>query len=395
MSNPTSNQTPVDPFAADIAAFKAKQAERQSNQNEHKPKAEPQPEATLAAEAKVTPQLNPGPTTDSVSSLRPKSEPEPPRDQSSQAAKEPSWLERMKLGLTRSRGQMGEGLMTLLVGGREIDDELFEEIEDQLIMADLGVAATTQVMDALTQQVDRGDLIDARALRKALKSELIKLLEGSATPLELGDQAEPFVILVVGVNGVGKTTTIGKLATYFGEQGKNVMLAAGDTFRAAATEQLVIWGERNGIPVVHQSEGADSASVVFDAMNRAKSKKCDVLIIDTAGRLHNKSNLMEELKKVTRVIQKADPTAPHESLIVVDAGTGLNAIQQIKTFDEAVGLSGVVVTKLDGTAKGGMVFHVAKTTDLPIRFIGVGEKAADLRPFKPADLVEALLDSDD
>lgn len=305
------------------------------------------------------------------------------------------WFSRMKAGLAKSRKNFTESITNILIGGKEIDDELLEEVEDQLLVADIGVTATNRIITHLTEQTARGDLIYSHSLYKALQKELVDILAPKVAPLTIDTSKKPFVILMVGVNGVGKTTTIGKLAKRLQQEGKSVMLAAGDTFRAAATEQLQIWGERNNIPVVAQGHGSDSASVIFDAIQSAKAREIDVLIADTAGRLQNKSNLMEELKKVVRVMQKADTTAPHETMIVLDAGTGQNALNQVEIFNEAVNLTGVTITKLDGTAKGGVVFNVASNTDIPIRFIGVGEKIDDLRPFKPDDFVKALFEKDE
>lgn len=284
--------------------------------------------------------------------------------------------------------------MNVLVGGKEIDDELLEEVEDQLLVADIGVDATNRIIKSLTEQTARGDLIYSHSLYKALKKELVDILAPKVHPLHIDTSKKPFVILMVGVNGVGKTTTIGKLAKRLQNEGKSVMLAAGDTFRAAATEQLQIWGERNGIPVVAQGHGSDSASVIFDAMQSAKARGIDVLIADTAGRLQNKTHLMNELEKVVRVMKKADETAPHETMIVLDAGTGQNAINQVQIFSEAVPLSGISITKLDGTAKGGVVFNVAQNTNVPIRYIGVGEGIDDLQAFDPHEFVEALFDEE-
>ncbi|WP_049236033.1 signal recognition particle-docking protein FtsY [Moraxella canis] len=305
------------------------------------------------------------------------------------------WFSRMKAGLSKSSKNLSEGLVNVLVGGKEIDDELLEEVEDQLLVADIGVNATNRIIKNLTEQTARGDLIYSHSLYKALKTELTDILTPKVEPLVIDTTKKPFVILMVGVNGVGKTTTIGKLAKRLQAEGKSVMLAAGDTFRAAATEQLQIWGERNGIPVVAQGHGSDSASVIFDAMQSAKAKGIDVLIADTAGRLQNKTYLMNELEKVVRVMKKGDETAPHETMIVLDAGTGQNAINQVQVFSEAVNLTGISVTKLDGTAKGGVVFNIAQNTDIPIRFIGVGEGIDDLQPFKPKDFVDALLEKEE
>jgi len=309
--------------------------------------------------------------------------------------KKGSWFNRMKTGLSKSRKNLAEGMVSILIGGKEIDDELLEEVEDQLLVADIGVNATNRIIKSLTEQTARGDLIYAHSLYKALQSELVDILTPKVEPLIIDTSKKPFVILVVGVNGVGKTTTIGKLAKRLQGEGKSVMLAAGDTFRAAATEQLQIWGERNDIPVVAQGHGSDSASVIFDAMQSAKAKNIDVLIADTAGRLQNKTHLMAELEKVVRVMRKADPSAPHEGMIVLDAGTGQNAINQVELFNKVVPLTGITITKLDGTAKGGVVFNIAETTDVPIRYIGVGESIDDLRAFSPKQFVAALFETDD
>lgn len=309
--------------------------------------------------------------------------------------KKGSWFNRMKTGLSKSRKNLAEGMVSILIGGKEIDDELLEEVEDQLLVADIGVNATNRIIKSLTEQTARGDLIYAHSLYKALQTELVDILTPKVAPLVIDTSKKPFVILVVGVNGVGKTTTIGKLAKRLQGEGKSVMLAAGDTFRAAATEQLQIWGERNNIPVVAQGHGSDSASVIFDAMQSAKAKNIDVLIADTAGRLQNKTHLMAELEKVVRVMRKADPSAPHEGMIVLDAGTGQNAINQVELFNKVVPLTGITITKLDGTAKGGVVFNIAETTDVPIRYIGVGESIDDLRAFSPKQFVAALFETDD
>ena len=305
------------------------------------------------------------------------------------------FFSRMKQGLAKSRKNLADGMVNILIGGKEIDDELLEEVEDQLLVADIGVDATKTIIQNLTERTARGDLIYSHSLYKALQEELVNLLAPRVKPLHIDPNKSPYVILVVGVNGVGKTTTIGKLAKRLQGEGKKVMLAAGDTFRAAATEQLQIWGERNQIPVVAQGHGSDSASVIYDAIASARAKNIDVLIADTAGRLHNKSNLMEELSKVKRVMQKIDATAPHEIMLVVDAGTGQNAINQVQMFDEAVGLTGLTITKLDGTAKGGVLFNIASKTHVPIRYIGVGEKIDDLRPFSAKSFVAALFQTDE
>lgn len=317
------------------------------------------------------------------------------QDDELQGRQKGSWFNRMKSGLSKSRKNLAGGMVNILIGGKEIDDELLEEVEDQLLVADIGVNATNRIIKNLTEQTDRGDLIYAHSLYKALQTELVDILTPKVAPLIIDTTKKPFVILVVGVNGVGKTTTIGKLAKRLQGEGKSVMLAAGDTFRAAATEQLQIWGERNDIPVVAQGHGSDSASVIFDAMQSAKAKNIDVLIADTAGRLQNKAYLMNELEKVVRVMRKADPSAPHEGMIVLDAGTGQNAINQVELFNKVVPLTGITITKLDGTAKGGVVFNIAETTDVPIRYIGVGESIDDLRAFSPKQFVAALFETDD
>lgn len=298
---------------------------------------------------------------------------------------------RLKQRLTRTSSQLTEGFAALVLGKKAIDDNLLEELETQLLTADLGVDATQTIIQNLTQRVARKQLSDAESLFTALRDDMVAILQPSCKPLVIPKQEGPFVILMVGINGVGKTTTIGKLAKQFQQQGKSVMLAAGDTFRAAAVEQLQVWGERNKIAVISQHSGADSASVIFDALQAAKARKIDILIADTAGRLHTQSNLMEELKKVKRVMGKLDVTAPHEIMLVLDAGTGQNALSQAIQFNEAVGVTGLTLTKLDGTAKGGIIFAIAKKTGLPIRYIGVGESIDDLRPFESEEFVDALL----
>ncbi|KRP63219.1 signal recognition particle-docking protein FtsY [Pseudomonas trivialis] len=296
---------------------------------------------------------------------------------------------RLKQGLSKTSASIGEGMASLFLGRKTIDDELLEDIETRLLTADVGVEATAVIIQSLTQKVARKQLTDADALYKSLQAELAAMLKPVEAPLVITPN-KPFVILVVGVNGAGKTTTIGKLAKKLQLEGKKVMLAAGDTFRAAAVEQLQVWGERNKIPVIAQHTGADSASVIFDAVQAAKARNIDVLIADTAGRLHTKDNLMEELKKVRRVIGKLDADAPHEVLLVLDAGTGQNAISQAKQFNQTVQLTGLALTKLDGTAKGGVIFALAKQFGLPIRYIGVGEGIDDLRTFEAEPFVQAL-----
>ena len=302
---------------------------------------------------------------------------------------EGGFFSRLVKGLLKTKQNIGAGFRSFFLG-KKIDDELFEELEEQLLIADIGVPTTSKIIKNLTEHASRKELQDAELLYQQLKVEMADILEPVAQPLKIDSTKKPYVILMVGVNGVGKTTTIGKLARKFQAEGKSVMLAAGDTFRAAAVEQLQVWGERNHIPVVAQSTGSDSASVIFDAMQSAAARNIDILIADTAGRLQNKNNLMDELKKIVRVMKKYDETAPHEIMLTLDAGTGQNAISQAKLFNEAVGLTGISLTKLDGTAKGGVIFAIADQFKLPIRYIGVGEKIEDLREFNAKEFIEAL-----
>ncbi len=300
---------------------------------------------------------------------------------------------RLKRSLLKTKQNLGSGFISLF-RGKKIDDDLFEELEEQLLIADVGVETTRKIISNLTEGASRKELRDAEALYGLLKEEMGEILAKVDEPLNVEGKT-PFVILMVGVNGVGKTTTIGKLARQFQQEGKSVMLAAGDTFRAAAVEQLQVWGQRNNIPVVAQHTGADSASVIFDAIQAAKARGIDVLLADTAGRLQNKAQLMEELKKIVRVMKKLDEDAPHEVMLTIDASTGQNAVSQAKLFHEAVGLTGITLTKLDGTAKGGVIFSVADQFGIPIRYIGVGERIEDLRPFKADDFIEALFARED
>ncbi len=327
---------------------------------------------------------------------RPSSEAEKSSESAQDATGSASFFSRLKAGLGRTRSGLAEGLGSLLLGKKEIDDELLEEIETRLLTADVGMAASTAIIDELTSRLKRKELSDTESLYGTLKEVMSEQLSVCDDPLEISkDLSKPFVILMVGVNGVGKTTTIGKLAKRFQAEGRSVMLAAGDTFRAAAVEQLEVWGERNNVPVVAQHTGADSASVIFDAYQSAVAKGVDVLIADTAGRLHNKDNLMGELEKVVRVLKKLDDDIPQEIMLVLDATTGQNALSQAEHFSSVVKVSGISVTKLDGTAKGGMVFAIAKQLALPLRFIGIGEKVDDLRPFNSADFIEALFSDND
>ncbi|KJH79520.1 signal recognition particle-docking protein FtsY [Pseudomonas sp. KSR10] len=368
--------------------------------SEEPPRAESdidQPEPPAAPEIK--PELHAEPEPEPAVELvqPPKEVPEAPTlaDIAVEPAARPAEIKlgffaRLKQGLSKTSASIGEGMASLFLGKKAIDDELLDELETRLLTADVGVEATTAIMQNLARRVSRKELADSGALYKALQEELAGLLKPVEQPLTIDAGKQPFVILVVGVNGVGKTTTIGKLAKKLQLEGKKVMLAAGDTFRAAAVEQLQIWGERNNIAVIAQHTGADSASVIFDAVQAAKARGIDVLIADTAGRLHTKDNLMEELKKVRRVMGKLDETAPHEVLLVLDAGTGQNAINQTKQFNQSVELTGLALTKLDGTAKGGVIFALAKQFGTPIRYIGVGEGIDDLRTFEADAFVNAL-----
>ena len=320
-----------------------------------------------------------------VEPVLPESEPEPEPKQ--------GFFARLKAGLSKTRQNLGGGLFDIF-RGKKIDDELFEELETHLLLADVGVDTTTKIIDSLTESASRKQLKDAETLYELLKDELKKIIEPVDQPLVIPNSKDPYVILMVGVNGVGKTTTIGKLTKQLQAEGKSVMLAAGDTFRAAAVEQLQVWGERNNIPVIAQHTGADSASVIFDAISAAKARGVDVLIADTAGRLQNKNHLMEELKKVVRVMKKLDINTPHEVMLTLDAGTGQNALSQVKLFNEAVNITGITLSKLDGTAKGGVIFAIADHHNIPIRFLGVGEGIDDLRPFIANDFIDALFEHD-
>jgi fused signal recognition particle receptor len=316
--------------------------------------------------------------------------PDAETEQASAVTGKATFTQRVRSALSRT----GEGIGNLFLGSKVIDEALLEELETLLLMADVGIDSTRSIIQELTSQLDRQALKDGEALRDALHEILLNKLKICEASVDFNVENKPFVLFVVGVNGVGKTTTIGKLASRLKGEGKSVMLAAGDTFRAAAVEQLQVWGERNQVPVIAQHTGADSASVVFDGIQAAKSRGADIIIADTAGRLHNKSNLMEELKKVKRVAGKLDDKAPHEILLVLDAGTGQNAVSQMAEFDQVVGITGIALTKLDGTAKGGVIFSLADKFSVPIRYIGVGEELDDLRPFNAKEFVNALLQID-
>ncbi|WP_027468616.1 signal recognition particle-docking protein FtsY [Deefgea rivuli] len=300
-----------------------------------------------------------------------------------------SWTERLKMGLAKTRDKLGKSLASVF-GGGQIDEDLYEELETVLLTADMGVDATQHLLKDVRERVSLKGLKDSGELKDALKSSLTDLIRPLEIPLDVSGH-KPFILMVAGVNGAGKTTSIGKLAKYFQSQNLSVLLAAGDTFRAAAREQLVVWGERNGVQVIAQASG-DAAAVAFDAVNAAKARGIDVVIVDTAGRLPTQLHLMEEIKKVKRVVQKADPTGPHEILLVLDANTGQNALAQVKSFDDALGLTGLVLTKLDGTAKGGIIAAIAKNRPVPLRFIGIGETIDDLRPFVAKDYIDALFE---
>ncbi len=317
-----------------------------------------------------------------------------PSDQSpetNQAQQKTGLFASLRSRLGKTRASLTAGIGDIFLGKKQIDDEMLEDLEDQLIMSDVGMEATRRIIDSMTEALARKDLSNPDTIFNALESAMLEILQPSDQPLQIDTAHKPFVILMTGINGAGKTTTIGKLAQQFREQGLSVMLAAGDTFRAAAVEQLQTWGQRLEVPVISQGSGADAASVIYDALQSAQSRGVDVLIADTAGRLHTQDNLMNELEKIKRVMGKLDATAPHETLLVLDAGTGQNALAQARSFNQTLGIDGIVLTKLDGTAKGGIVFSIAEKMKLPIRYIGVGESAHYLRPFNAADFTKALL----
>ncbi|RVU40284.1 signal recognition particle-docking protein FtsY [Rheinheimera riviphila] len=353
----------------------------------------PQPISEPIPEPVPAPIIETAPAPAPAQAQAPAPAPTPTQPAEPIADKKPGFFARLKQGLSKTSQNLGNGLASLFLG-KKIDDDLYEELETQLLMADVGVDTSQKLIKQLVQHADRRQLKDADSLYEKLQQEMASLLDDVEKPLDTSNGDGPFVILMVGVNGVGKTTTIGKMAQQFKLQGKSVMLAAGDTFRAAAVEQLQVWGDRNQIPVIAQHSGADSASVIFDAYQAAKARKIDVLIADTAGRLQNKAHLMEELKKIVRVMKKIDGAAPHEVMLTLDAGTGQNAISQAKLFHEAVELTGISLTKLDGTAKGGVIFAIADQFKLPIRYIGVGESIDDLRVFNSKDFIRALFNKE-
>lgn len=378
-----------DPVEQSKAADSPELAEHSAPVASPEPVKSPEPEnnAEQTETHKPTEGVEPAIEPESVAQPATKSEPAPV------PANKPGLFARLRQGLSKTSQNLGAGLASLF-SGRKIDEELYEELETQLLLADVGVETTQKLISQLTQHADRKALKDADLLYQKLQQDMATLLQDVEQPLVPSCSDGPFVILMVGVNGVGKTTTIGKMAQQFKQQGKTVMLAAGDTFRAAAVEQLQVWGERNQIPVVAQHTGADSASVIFDAYQAAKARKADVLIADTAGRLQNKAHLMEELKKIVRVLQKIQPNAPHEVMLTLDAGTGQNALSQARIFNQAVPLTGISLTKLDGTAKGGVIFAIADQFKVPIRYIGVGEGIDDLRTFHSTDFIQALFNKD-
>ncbi|MEZ8026222.1 signal recognition particle-docking protein FtsY [Enterovibrio norvegicus] len=372
--------------AAEEARLKAEAEAEAQAAEEERLKAEAEAQAQAAEEARLKAEAEADAQALAEEDAKANAEQEKPKKE--------GFFARLKRGLQKTKLNIGAGFFGLF-SGKKIDDELFEELEEQLLIADVGMDTTTKIIDSLTDKASRRELKDGEALYGLLKQEMAEILSKVEKPLEAKCENGPFVILMVGVNGVGKTTTIGKLAKQFQQQGKSVMLAAGDTFRAAAVEQLQVWGERNKVPVIAQHTGADSASVIYDAIEAAKARNVDVVIADTAGRLQNKSHLMEELRKIVRVMKKLDPNAPHEIMLTIDAGTGQNAISQARLFNDIAPLSGITLTKLDGTAKGGVIFAVADQFNIPLRYIGVGEGIDDLRPFVAEDFIEALFSQED
>ncbi|MFS1895501.1 signal recognition particle-docking protein FtsY [Vibrio lentus] len=362
VAKPTETQSVESELAESDQALEETQEEQQPVLAEAEAEAEAEPEEVVVTQAKIE-EVQEKPTE--------------------------SFFARLKRSLSRTKANIGAGFFGLFKG-KQIDEDLFEELEEQLLIADVGMNTTVKIIENLTEKASRNDLKDGEALYGLLKEEMAEILSQVEQPLVVDTTKTPYVILMVGVNGVGKTTTIGKLAKQFQGEGKKVMLAAGDTFRAAAVEQLQVWGQRNDVPVIAQHTGADSASVIYDAIEAAKARGVDVVIADTAGRLQNKSNLMEELRKIVRVMKKIDDSAPHEIMLTLDAGTGQNAISQAKLFSEVAPVTGITLTKLDGTAKGGVIFSIADQFQIPIRYIGVGEGIDDLRPFESKDFIEAL-----
>ncbi|EKA8936034.1 signal recognition particle-docking protein FtsY [Vibrio parahaemolyticus] len=370
------------------APSEEQQTEEVAEQAQQTQELEQEPEKAEAAPAEAEAEAEAKAEAEAEAEAEEPQVPVAPRIQEQEKPTE-SFFARLKRSLSRTKANIGAGFFGLF-SGKKIDDDLFEELEEQLLIADVGMDTTTKIINNLTEKASRGDLKDGEALYGLLKEEMAEILSKVEQPLEIDSSKTPYVILMVGVNGVGKTTTIGKLAKQFQSQGKKVMLAAGDTFRAAAVEQLQVWGERNDVPVIAQHTGADSASVIYDAIEAAKARGVDVVIADTAGRLQNKANLMEELRKIVRVMKKIDDSAPHEIMLTLDAGTGQNAISQAKLFSDVAPLTGITLTKLDGTAKGGVIFAIADQFSIPIRYIGVGEGIEDLRPFETQEFIDAL-----
>lgn len=384
------------PLPEEIAGSETEADEWQAEQERVVDETVAEIEEVIAAHVEYAPAVEAPAVGEEAAEAQDEAEEQPVQDDARQEQEKPTkegFFARLKRSLLKTKQNLGSGFISLF-RGKKIDDDLFEELEEQLLIADVGVETTRKIISNLTDGASRKELRDAEALYGLLKDEMGEILAKVDEPLNVEGKT-PFVILMVGVNGVGKTTTIGKLARQFQQEGKSVMLAAGDTFRAAAVEQLQVWGQRNNIPVVAQHTGADSASVIFDAIQAAKARGVDVLLADTAGRLQNKAHLMEELKKIVRVMKKLDEDAPHEVMLTIDASTGQNAVSQARLFHEAVGLTGITLTKLDGTAKGGVIFSVADQFGIPIRYIGVGERIEDLRPFKADDFIEALFARED
>ena len=384
-------ETPSDGLHPENEDETAEEPAEQEPVEEKEQPSETQPaeeQPTEVRHAEEQPEQEPAAEKAQAVEDRPVAEQQPDEEQPVETG---GWTARLKQGLSKSRDKMAKSLAGVFGGGK-IDEDLYEELETVLLTSDMGIEATEHLMDEVRRRVSLKGLSDGRELRQALKEAVYDLLAPLEKPLEIPDNGQPFVIMMAGINGAGKTTSIGKLAKYFQSQGKSVILAAGDTFRAAAREQLQEWGERNGVTVISQAKG-DSAAVCFDAVEAAKARKIDIVLADTAGRLPTQLHLMEEIKKVKRVLQKSMPDAPHEIIVVLDANIGQNAVNQVAAFDDALGVTGLIVTKLDGTAKGGVLAALASSRPIPVRYIGVGEKIDDLRPFDARAFVDALIDN--
>ena len=384
-------ETPSDGLHPENEDETAEEPAEQEPVEEKEQPSETQPaeeQPTEVRHAEEQPEQEPAAEKAQAVEDRPVAEQQPDEEQPVETG---GWTARLKQGLSKSRDKMAKSLAGVFGGGK-IDEDLYEELETVLLTSDMGIEATEHLMDEVRRRVSLKGLSDGRELRQALKEAVYDLLAPLEKPLEIPDNGQPFVIMMAGINGAGKTTSIGKLAKYFQSQGKSVILAAGDTFRAAAREQLQEWGERNGVTVISQVKG-DSAAVCFDAVEAAKARKIDIVLADTAGRLPTQLHLMEEIKKVKRVLQKSMPDAPHEIIVVLDANIGQNAVNQVAAFDDALGVTGLIVTKLDGTAKGGVLAALASSRPIPVRYIGVGEKIDDLRPFDARAFVDALIDN--